>query len=333
MKKADLMKIPLKYFGIPSLRKYPMHDEAHLKAAITYFYSAKKKYRSELARNIIRRYSELKSNLKISKKNPLYKYIPDNMKDSNESLTESMFSPEVVNTLNQYFPNKSDKTMLEMLIKNNKIIDVDDIDDAVPYGYDGRDNLINITKYTIMENAGYPIAYSDFPVLSGTLSVNNGGITDTAAYMYKYDNSLNEACDINPIRDSEHVEFATILREWNESYVNGDRNIIYDRLLIENWIHRVNILRESYESSDFSDPLIYQKLLDLGISDTDDVYITSDIQKTRSDSIKSKFKELHIPGTITLKSCSTSGNVITLSTDVIDSKIDDDTDDAHVGGG
>ena len=38
--KDEIMDIPLKFFGLPDERKFPMHDDIHLKAAIGYFYTA-----------------------------------------------------------------------------------------------------------------------------------------------------------------------------------------------------------------------------------------------------------------------------------------------------
>ena len=46
-------------FGIPELRKYPLHDEKHVISAVTYFGKAEDKYKPELARRIVKRAKEL----------------------------------------------------------------------------------------------------------------------------------------------------------------------------------------------------------------------------------------------------------------------------------
>ena len=46
--------IPSSEFGIPSLRKFPLHDKAHVIQAIRFFNTVDKKHEKELARNIIK---------------------------------------------------------------------------------------------------------------------------------------------------------------------------------------------------------------------------------------------------------------------------------------
>jgi len=45
-------------FGLPSQRRYPLHDRAHVLAAIRMFNKVEPEYEEELAKNIIRKMKE-----------------------------------------------------------------------------------------------------------------------------------------------------------------------------------------------------------------------------------------------------------------------------------
>lgn len=45
-------------FGIPSQRRYPLHDKAHVLSAIRFFNKVDKEHEEELARNIIKKMEE-----------------------------------------------------------------------------------------------------------------------------------------------------------------------------------------------------------------------------------------------------------------------------------
>lgn len=62
-------------FGIPELRKYPLNDRAHVKAAIRFFNKVDKKHESELAENILRAMKKFNiPTTVVGKNNKLYKY-------------------------------------------------------------------------------------------------------------------------------------------------------------------------------------------------------------------------------------------------------------------
>ena len=81
-------------FGLPKLRKYPLHDEAHIRAAIKFFNHVDKKYEKELAENIIKRMNELNFyDIEIGKENRFYKYYqesiePEKIKEDFEYIIE-----------------------------------------------------------------------------------------------------------------------------------------------------------------------------------------------------------------------------------------------------
>ena len=63
-------------FGIPSLRKYPLNDKAHVLAAIRMFNHVDAAYEKELAKNIIKKMKEYNiSPDKVGDDNRLKKYL------------------------------------------------------------------------------------------------------------------------------------------------------------------------------------------------------------------------------------------------------------------
>lgn len=68
-------------FGLPRLRKYPLHDRKHVAQAIRMFGHVKiESDRKTLAAAIVKKYDEFQMTTKVGKNNPLYKYVPDRMK-------------------------------------------------------------------------------------------------------------------------------------------------------------------------------------------------------------------------------------------------------------
>ena len=70
----DRNKLDDSMYGLPSERKYPLNDEAHVRKAIQFFKHCKPTMRNELAKNINRRISELNMDVSVSKDNPYSKY-------------------------------------------------------------------------------------------------------------------------------------------------------------------------------------------------------------------------------------------------------------------
>lgn len=267
MTKNQLMEIPLKQFGLPDVRKFPMPDEKHLRAAIAYFHTAKPNERKELAANIIRRHKQLGSTVKISKRNPLYEYVPNEMKKLNESA--GLIS---LTTLAAVHPllNEDAKAILETLISKDNLRTVDDLDSAVPDDYTNKLKLLGTLKSFIInedmpgeEFRRYPAFYNDYKASNTSLHLNNGGLNESSrSILLAYNGSLNEAAYLGPVQNFHHVQFAIVLREWNEHYVNGLRNPVYDRLMIESWKSYGQSLTEAYSTSGSLEDK--QRLLDIG---------------------------------------------------------------------
>lgn len=267
MKNNELMSIPLSQFGLPDVRKFPIPDEKRLKAAVAYFHTASEKDRNELASNIVRRHKQLGSELKISKKNPLWKYVPAKMQMVNES--SELIS---LRTLGYITPILNEEAILnlESLMLRDGLDNVDDLDSAIPDDYKGKLKLLGTLKSFILnedipgdEYGGYTIAYDDFPAATASLRTNNGGLNEcVVSPILKYNGALNEASQIGPATNIQHIHFCSLLREWNELYVQGIRNPGYDRLMIESWKDYSGTVQESFnETGSLEDA---QRLLDLG---------------------------------------------------------------------
>ena len=72
-------QLPDSEFGIPSQRRFPLHDKIHVEAAIKLFAHVDKEHEEELARNIIRKMHEYNIPMdSVGKSNRLYKYIHKN---------------------------------------------------------------------------------------------------------------------------------------------------------------------------------------------------------------------------------------------------------------
>ena len=65
-------------FGLPSMRKYPLNDEEHIRQAVRMFHYCKGPNKQELANNIAKKVREkgLVGKITVSKKNPFKKYFP-----------------------------------------------------------------------------------------------------------------------------------------------------------------------------------------------------------------------------------------------------------------
>lgn len=276
LNKDELSKIPVKDFGLPKEKKFPMHDEKHLRSAIAYFHTAEMSKRDELARNLIRRHKELGSSVKITSKNPLFKYVPDRLKSIEES-DNSHTIAEVSERMRSIFDSQA-PAIIESLMSRIGYIDivdtVDDLDYAVSTDYAHSEYLVNTLKSMVMHEGSideFPLFYLDAPRLN--LTANNGGINslnESVNILRDYHGSMNEATSLNPVDNMEHIMFCGMLREWYEGYAKGHRNYTYDRLMIESWQARSIVLLESVITAGIPsyngiDAESKQKLLDMGL--------------------------------------------------------------------
>lgn len=69
-------QLPDEAFGIPSQRRYPIHDKSHLLLAIRWFNKVDPEHEEELARNILRKMKEYDiPESAVGENNKLRKYM------------------------------------------------------------------------------------------------------------------------------------------------------------------------------------------------------------------------------------------------------------------
>ena len=69
-------QLPDSEFGIPSQRRYPLHNREHVILAIKFFSHVDQEHEAELAHNIIRKMKKYNIPMDtVGKNNRLYKYI------------------------------------------------------------------------------------------------------------------------------------------------------------------------------------------------------------------------------------------------------------------
>ena len=97
LKAKDRNKLDDSEFGIPSLRKYPIHDKAHVSAAIQRFNHVDVKHEKELAHNIIKAMKKfgMMNEVEVSDKNRFKKYLKDSEKAFKESFDLYPFPAEL----------------------------------------------------------------------------------------------------------------------------------------------------------------------------------------------------------------------------------------------
>ena len=84
-------------FGIPEERKYPLNDEAHVRAAVKFFNKVEPKYEESLARRIIKRIKELDLDIEVGEDNKLSKYYKSPKKESTILVVEAAKNPIKIN--------------------------------------------------------------------------------------------------------------------------------------------------------------------------------------------------------------------------------------------
>lgn len=123
LKAKQLKALPDEVFGLPKERRYPMPDKEHVLKAIQFFGYAKPKDRKELAENINRRAKELKITVKVSPKNPFFKYVDkvNVLKESGDFVEEFHMG-----SLSPIVPLGDDPMEKSYIGKINDIIDSED---------------------------------------------------------------------------------------------------------------------------------------------------------------------------------------------------------------
>ena len=107
-------------FGIPELRKYPLHDKKHVEQAIKMFNHVEKKYESELADNLLdamERY-HISTDV-VGEKNRLRKYIKEETTYVSEGLIWNDNTPSDIKDLKETIKTLIDKNTEDKDLKDH----------------------------------------------------------------------------------------------------------------------------------------------------------------------------------------------------------------------
>lgn len=145
-------------FGIPELRKYPIHDKKHVEQAIKMFNHVDKKYEAELADNLLDAMDKFNiSTGTVGEKNRLRKYIKEDTVFT-EGLIWNDKTPDAIKKLKETI-----KTLLDE--NTDKVDDVGDVVDNVQDMYKGKDTrsqevktIYNICRKASIKIYGYTVA-------------------------------------------------------------------------------------------------------------------------------------------------------------------------------
>ena len=128
-------------FGIPSKRKYPMNDPAHVKAAIRMFNHCDSEDEAELAKNIKAKMKKYNVSAEIGKDNRLSKYIHESfVTEANNSVTISSDDKDKINYyLNQGYkkiPIRTSK-FVKLIKESATVVDSESGISGLEYEDDG----------------------------------------------------------------------------------------------------------------------------------------------------------------------------------------------------
>ena len=164
-------KLDDKEFGIPEERKYPLNDEAHVRAAVKFFNKVEPKYEESLARRIIKRIKELDLDINVGEDNKLSKYYKSPKKEAamqliiesvNKVLREGTEVPE-------YSPNE---IKLYKQFTQKMFSDIDKVFTSI------------LNKYSELKNTGiYTLKPNTWDQLKSNYWTN---ITDSEIIYYTY---------------------------------------------------------------------------------------------------------------------------------------------------
>lgn len=243
---AERNKLPTAAFGLPKERKFPLHDEKHVKLAVKMFGHCPEKDRKELAKNIDKAMTKFKINMKISKKNPIAQYLPKERINEDTDIGDGLTMEEPRTIGNQYTKegrkelkkNMHDKRignhMYKSMQKNFKTYKKSGVS---PYGENAEDFADDITDVIVTESAGI---------------INEGNVKE-AIDSLKFslesvsDNKIMSASSLSKLRTieskltkakSKYVKYLNrYKKKWNENKKSGSKSklqITFNKMKISN---------------------------------------------------------------------------------------------------
>lgn len=237
----DRNKLDDSMYGLPSERKYPLNDEAHVRKAIQFFKHCKPTMRNELAKNINKRITELNMDVSVSKDNPFSKYANKNT----VTITESA---------DTYYPNENIEYIDKFSIYGyNDIIKLESCCMTIMNEY-LESSMINSLdgEYIKKINDILTETYSEFNSFNNNIN-NSYELIESA----KVDiiniinnpsklNDIGSQLDILNMTSNKYHTYRTCCEMLSCIYnsMNDECNDI-ERMVLENYEARINELKDS----------------------------------------------------------------------------------------
>lgn len=138
-------ELPDSVFGIPEERKYPLHDEKHVRSAIKLFNHVDQKYEKQLANKIIAKMKEYDITPNIGDNNRLKKYINESViLDGTKSSIDADHKQKGKKSLSDFHKLKVTKKLIDEFKDEYKYLKhIDHRDDAYVF-FDGDNKLVGV---------------------------------------------------------------------------------------------------------------------------------------------------------------------------------------------
>lgn len=282
LRSADRNKLNDDDFGLPRLRKFPLHDRKHVQQAIRMFHFVKDpKDRKTLAKNIVLKHDALEMSVKVGKSNPLYDYVPVTMQET--VLVKSTMNFENDDMVQKKASERTKQDIIKEHLKTNSLFY-----NNLFYTDDFSKTLKGIKEFEFL-NYFYP-SFKNHNLYSRIVTSLGGFGSDRGCYKmfglpYPLDGkvtklskpnmekkrddielylSVNYDCDSNwyktDANDPEHIYYClrlyvTLAQILNDSnYTNSVLDDYYKIAVLSDWETRVQyhhaLLQECEEYSD-----------------------------------------------------------------------------------
>ncbi len=238
-------------FGIPELRKYPLHDKVHVQQAIRMFNHVEKKYEAELADNILDAMEKYHiSTDTVGDKNRLKKYIKEETSYISEGLIWNDNTPKDINKLKEDIKNELKES-----------VDLKDIVDMVKDSLKNRDFSSDEKKaiYKVMKKLHVDIhGYTIKTATKGSVEISN---THQIIGTFK-----NYILTIRFIGSRGNIGLNSIIINYDKDKCEIPKNVAFDFISIMSpYVDKVKTTKRSIKISALSKaidsgyPRVYHK--------------------------------------------------------------------------
>ena len=224
-------------FGIPELRKYPIHDKKHVQQAIKMFNHVEKKYESELADNLLDAMERFHiSTDTVGEKNRLKKYIKEDSVVFTEGLIWNDNTPDDIKRLKDIIRTLLDKSQEKI----DGLYDVVDKVQTVMKNADTRSEekkiFMNACKKAHVKIHGYTVEASK---VKG-IEINTYNVITS----YK-----DYVLTMTFIGTAGNVKLSYITINYDKNKCDIPKNVVFDVLSIVSYVDKVKCTRRSIKIS------------------------------------------------------------------------------------